>query len=76
MAGTKNLVVLSVNAAIIAGLRLVIQMGGPIAPSSVGFGPHRFACGLAPLAHRRTFPSESPTSRGEWYSLLFIGFVG
>ena len=31
MAATKNLVVLSVNAAIIAGLRLVIQMGGPIA---------------------------------------------
>ena len=28
MAATKNLVVLSVNAAIIAGLRFVIQMGG------------------------------------------------
>ena len=28
MAATKNLVVLSVNAAIIAGLRLVIQMSG------------------------------------------------
>ena len=28
------------------------------------FTPHRFACGLTPLAHRRTFPSESLTLKG------------
>ena len=41
------------------------------------FTPHRFACGLTPLAHRRTFPSESPTLKGGviFLSSLDVGLL-